>query len=70
MEICKTDIKNIIQFLIEASELVELEVARKRKMGVGTLRLQNRARLMRLMAKKLDKKLKTPIKPKNDEKGN
>lgn len=58
MEICKTDIKNIIQFLIEASELVELEVARKRKMGVGTLRLQNRARLMRLMTKKLSNKLK------------
>lgn len=58
MEICKTDIKNIIQFLIEASELVELEVARKRKMGVGTLRLQNRARLMRLMTNKLSNKLK------------
>lgn len=58
MEICKTDIKNIIQFLIEASELVELEVARKRKMGVGTLRLQNRARRMRLMTKKLTNKLK------------
>lgn len=58
MEICKTDIKNIIQFLIEASELVELEVARKRKMGVGTLRLENRARLMRLMTKKLTNKLK------------
>jgi hypothetical protein len=56
MEICKTDIKNIIQFLIEASELVELEVARKRKMGVGTLRLQNRARLMRLMTEKLSNK--------------
>jgi len=58
MEICKTDIKNIIQFLIEASELVELEVARKRKMGVGTLRLQNRARRMRLMTNKLSNKLK------------
>ena len=58
MEICKTDIKNIIQFLIEASELVELEVTRKRKMGVGTLRLQNRARLMRLMTNKLSNKLK------------
>jgi hypothetical protein len=58
MEICKTDIKNIIQFLIEASELVELEVTRKRKMGVGTLRLQNRARLMRLMTNKLTNKLK------------
>ena len=58
MEICKTDIKNIIQFLIEASELVELEVARKRKMGVGTLRLQNRARLMRPMTNKLTNKLK------------
>ena len=58
MEICKTDIKNIIQFLIEASELVELEVARKRKMGVARLRLQNRARLMRLMANKLSNKLK------------
>lgn len=58
MEICKTDIKNIIQFLIEASELVELEVARKRKMGVGTLRLENRARLMHLMTKKLSNKLK------------
>jgi len=58
MEICKTDIKNIIQFLIEASELVELEVTRKRKMGVGTLRLENRARLMRLMTKKLSNKLK------------
>lgn len=58
MEICKTDIKNIIQFLIEASALVELEVTRKRKMGVGTLRLENRARLMRLMTKKLTNKLK------------
>ena len=58
MEICKTDIKNIIQFLIEASELVELEVTRKRNMGVGTLRLQNRARLMRLMTNKLSNKLK------------
>lgn len=58
MEICRTDIKNIIQFLIEASELVELEVARKRKMGVGTLRLQNRARRMRLMTNKLSNKLK------------
>jgi hypothetical protein len=57
MEICKTDIKNIIQFLIEASELVELEVARKGKMGVGTLRLENRARLMRLMTNKLSNKL-------------
>lgn len=58
MDLPKTDVRNIIQFLIEASELVDLEVARKRKMGVGTLRLQNRARLMRLMTNKLSNKLK------------
>lgn len=67
MEVCKTDIKNIIQFLEESAALVEVEVCSRKKNGIGTLRLENRARLMRLMAKKLDKKLKTPIKPKNDE---
>ena len=56
MEICKTDIKNIIQYLEEAAALVEEEVERRNALGIGTLRLQNRARLMRLMAKKLDKK--------------
>jgi hypothetical protein len=58
MEICKTDIKNIIQYLEEAAALVEEEVERRNALGIGTLRLQNRARLMRLMAKKLDKKQK------------
>lgn len=67
MEVCKTDIKNIIQFLEESAALVEEEVVRRNALGIGTLRLQNRARLMRLMAKKLDKKLKTSIKPKNNE---
>lgn len=67
MEVCKTDINNIIQFLTESAALVNVEVRRRNELGIGTLRLQNRARLMRLMAKKLDKKLKTPIKPKNDE---
>ena len=61
MEICKTDIKNIIHFLEEAAALVEEEVERRNALGIGTLRLRNRARLMRLMAKKLDKKLKTSI---------
>lgn len=67
MEVCKTDINNIIQFLEESAALVEEEVVRRNALGIGTLRLQNRARLMRLMAKKLDKKLKTSIKPKNNE---
>ena len=68
MEVCKTDIKNIIQFLEESAALVEEEVVRRNALGIGTLRLQNRARLMRLMAKKLDKKLKTSIKESNNGK--
>lgn len=56
MEVCKTDIKNIIQFLEESAALIEEEVRRRDALGFGTLRLQNRARLMRLMARKLDKK--------------
>ena len=56
MEVCKTDIKNIIQFLEESAALIEDEVRRRDALGFGTLRLQNRARLMRLMARKLDKK--------------
>lgn len=61
MEVCKTDIKNIIQFLEESAALIEEEVRRRDALGFGTLRLQNRARLMRLMARKLDKKLKSSI---------
>ena len=67
MEVCKTDTKNIIQFLEESAALIGEEVERRNALGIGTLRLQNRARLMRLMARKLDKKLKTSIKPKNNE---
>ncbi len=70
MEVCKTDIKNIIQFLEESAALITVEVCRRNKLGIGTLRLENRARLMRLMAKKLDKKLKSSIKESNNEKGN
>ncbi len=55
---CKTDIKNIIQYLEEAAALVEEEVERRNALGIGTLRLQNRARLMRLMTNKLTNKLK------------
>ena len=62
MEVCKTDTKNIIQFLKESAALIEEEVQRRNELGTGTLRLQNRARLMRLMAKKLDKKLKSSLK--------
>lgn len=68
MEVCKTDIKNIIQFLEESAALIEEEVERRNALGIGTLRLQNRARLMRLMAKKLDKKLKSSIKESNNGK--
>lgn len=67
MEVCKTDINNIIQFLTESAALVDVEVRRRNELGRGTLRLQNRARLMRLMAKKLERKLKSSIKPKNNE---
>lgn len=67
MEVCKTDINNIIQFLTESAALLDVEVSRRNELGIGTLRLQNRARLMRLMAKKLVRKLKTQIKPKNNE---
>ena len=70
MEVCKTDSKNIIQFLEESAALVEVEVCSRKKLGIGTLRLENRARLMRLMAKKLDKKLKTSIKESNNGKEN
>ena len=68
MEVCKTDIKNIIQFLEESAALVDVEVCSRKR--IGTIRLENRARLMRLMAKKLDKKLKTSIKESNNGKGN
>lgn len=70
MEVCKTDAKNIIQFLEESAALVEEEVVRRNALGIGTLRLQNRARLMRLMARKLEKKLKKQLKPKNNDKEN
>lgn len=66
MEVCKTDAKNIIQFLEESAALVEEEVVRRNALGIGTLRLQNRARLMRLMSRKLTKKLnKTSIQNNN-----
>ncbi len=68
MEVCKTDINNIIQFLTESAALVNVEVSRRNELGIGTLRLENRARLMRLMAKKLERKLKTPIKESNNDK--
>ena len=70
MEVCKTDAKNIIQFLEESAALVEEEVVRRNALGIGTLRLQNRARLMRLMARKLEKKLKNQLHPKNNDKEN
>ena len=70
MEVCKTDIKNIIQFLEESDALITVEVYRRNQLGIGTLRLENRARLMRLMARKLDRKLKTSLKQSNNEKGN
>lgn len=57
MEVCKTDVKNIIQFLEEADTIIKAEVARMEEFGNSSLRLQNRARLMRLMARKLTKKL-------------
>ncbi len=57
MEVCKTDVKNIIQFLEEADAIIKAEVARMEELGNSSLRLQNRARLMRLMARKLTKKL-------------
>jgi len=68
MEVCKTDINNIIQFLTESAALVDVEVRRRNELGIGTLRLQNRARLMRLMAKKLERKLKSSIKESNNGK--
>lgn len=70
MEVCKTDAKNIIQFLEESSAIIDEEVRRRNATGTGTLRLQNRARLMRLMARKLEKKLKNQLKPKNNDKEN
>jgi len=66
MEICKTDVKNIIQFLEEADAIIKAEVARMEELGNSSLRLQNRARLMRLMSRKLTKKLnKTSIQNNN-----
>lgn len=57
MEVCKTDVNKIIQFLEEADAIIKAEVARMEELGNSSLRLQNRARLMRLMARKLTKKL-------------
>lgn len=66
MEVCKTDVKNIIQFLEEADAIIKAEVARMEELGISSLRLQNRARLMRLMSRKLTKKLnKTSIQNNN-----
>ena len=42
----------------DSVELIDREVRRKNDLGIGTLRLQNRARLMRQMIKKLESKLK------------
>ena len=55
MEVCRTDVKNICRFLREASELYEEEALRRNH---GKLRFQNHARLMRLLAKKLNDKMK------------
>lgn len=62
MEVCKIDIKNIIQFLEESAALADAEATRRRTALLnGSLRMENRARLMRLMARKLEKKLKSSI---------
>lgn len=66
MEVCKTDVNKIIQFLEEADAIIKAEVARMEELGISSLRLQNRARLMRLMSRKLTKKLnKTSIQNNN-----
>lgn len=66
MDVCKTDIKNIIQFLEESAALAGKEATRRRTDGhCGSIRMENRARLMRQMARKLDKKLKTTIQETN-----
>lgn len=59
MEICKTDIKAIIGFLDDAATLVDEECQRRSQQKRGYLLLLNKARLMRLMKQKLERKLKT-----------
>ena len=59
MEICKTDIKAIISFLDDAAKLVDEECDRRSKQKRGYLLLLNKARLMRLMKEKIQRKLIT-----------
>lgn len=57
MEICKTDIKAIIGFLDDAAKLVDEECQRRRLQKRAYLLMLNKARLMRLMKEKLERKL-------------
>ena len=57
MEICKTDIKAIIGFLDDAAKLVDEECQRRRVQKRAYLLMLNKARLMRLMKEKLERKL-------------
>ncbi|MBO6296084.1 MAG: hypothetical protein J6M54_01015, partial [Prevotella sp.] len=57
MEICKTDIKAIIGFLDDAATLVDEECQRRSQQKRGYLLMHNKARLMRLMKQKLERKL-------------
>lgn len=57
MEICKTDIKAIIGFLDDAAKLVDEECQRRRLQKRAYLTMLNKARLMRLMKQKLERKL-------------
>ena len=57
MEICKTDIKAIIGFLDDAATLVDEECQRRSQQKRGYLLMLNKARLMRLMKEKLERKL-------------
>ncbi len=59
MEICKTDIKAIISFLDDAAKLVDEECQRRSQQKRGYLLLLNKARLMRLMKEKIQRKLIT-----------
>ena len=59
MEVCKTDIKQIVRYLRFGADHLDTD---------SSTRKQNSARLMRLMARKLEKKAKNQAQQNNYDK--
>lgn len=63
MNISMSDADRMAAFLYEGETFIELEVSRLSPRQKGILKLQNHARLMRLLSKKLERKI---LKAKNE----